>query len=105
MDIPIQDLPETGNLSVHYGLYYRGKKEKDYIVYANGEEVGRGTITHADEKEGINFDVPVASFKDSNILTIEFEFPWVSKDEMEMPAKSRTQTISFTDMIINWNQE
>ena len=99
--IPIADVPEEGDLLVHFGLHSSSVKGTKYSVAANGTEVANGTVDKALISGGLQFKVPVSLFKDDNKLEIEFSFLDVPEDEVEKEVNSRTETISLTDMTIS----
>ncbi len=101
LQIPIKDIPETGELTIHFGLFNSGASGKKFVVQANGDVVLEGAVDKNLIKRGLNFNVPVSAFEDSNVLTIELLFPEISEKELEKKINSRTETISIKSLVIN----
>ncbi len=100
MDIPMAELPDC-DLMGHFDVFYRGKKEKPFILYANGVKVLDSKVIRETHDYGLDFLIPKDCFDESKNLTLEIEFPWVSQDEMDLPLAERTMTISLRHLVIN----
>ena len=102
LSIPLADLPAEGEIAVSITLANVSKTGYPYSIYANALEMCSGTVDKDMLKNGISFTVPVESFDENRILNIEFVFPSVSKDELDIKkVNSRTQTLSLVDMTIS----
>ena len=94
------NLPTEGDLIARVRLYYKGNVEKPFTVYANGQEVLQAVSDRNTIKQGIQFKIPVSSFDDDHVLTLEFVFPEVDQEELKLDVEDRTYTISFTKIVI-----
>ena len=100
MVIPIESVPQKNDdlhvffnvLSVSY--------ETECIIYANDEEVYDRKLTPSMTETGLNFLVPESAIGPDGTLTLDFYFPEVSDEEMNLEANSRTILMSFTSFKI-----
>ena len=101
LSIPIADLPADGNIDVHISLHHKSVTGQQIKVLANGAEVLNTIVDKDFVSRGIDFTVPVSSFDNGNTLNIEFLFPGISQEEMQIEmVNKRTETISLTNMTI-----
>ena len=99
-DIPIKDLPSEGSLNVHFDLYT--KYALPFTLKANGVDLDDSVSMNGEKKKEIDFEVPVSVFKDTNVLSLEFYFPSIPENEMEIDnIEDRTSSLSLTGIIID----
>ena len=94
LKIPIENLPESGNLSVV--MTFAKAPLYAYNVSANSVPV----LENAEPAEEIAFEVPVSSFAEDHVLTIDIRFPDISEEEMSKSVKKRTLTGGLTKVLI-----
>lgn len=101
MQIPVADIPSKGDLTVNFTIY---KKLLGNIstmnVSANGIPVFEGSVDKELTSSGLVFSVPVESFTDDGILTVEFFFSELDESEMSVKVEKRTETISLVSFRI-----
>ena len=97
LKIPIDNLPESGNLSVV--MTFKALEYK-YSVSANGIPVLESADEFSEPVKEIAFEIPVSSFAEDHILTIDIRFPDISEEEMSLSVKKRTPTGGLTTVLI-----
>lgn len=101
MEMPLAQIPKDGGLKAHFTVYNKMPASvKKIIVTANGVRVFEGEITKELLAAGLDFTLPMETFKDSNMLILEFAFPELDESEMELSVKKRTETLSFVSFVI-----
>ena len=101
LEIPIEDLPEKGKLHVFMTVTVKENfYDHDLIILANNQQVYQEVTSKKMAKGGIEFDVPIESFKGGKDLLLEFYFPHLDEDEMDLPVKERTDTIRLKTLTI-----
>ncbi len=98
--LPIADAPDTGELGVHIRLHKLTKSGLDLHIYVGGEELFQAETGEKLVKSGINFSVPVELLDEEDRLVIEFRFPEISEDQMEIDVQKRRQTLSVISIIV-----
>ena len=69
------------------------------VIKANGQEVYRHVVDEEMIEKGISFDLDPSIFKD-NTLQLDFEFPDLPQEEMNIELVHRTSTISIVSIVI-----
>ena len=101
LEIPFASLPESGSLTVYVNVSFGSKLlGREMIVYANDREVLRQELNKTVKREGFRFEVPISFFGNDRRLALEFAFPWISEDEMDLPVLERTDSLRFVTMTI-----
>lgn len=95
MVIPIESIPDDAqDIHVFFGVH-----SVDTVsicsIYANGTQVFNDKITRDYKTDGINFTVPTSLVGEDGVLTLDFKFFNVSKDELDLETNKRTKTISL----------
>ncbi len=98
---PIKDLPDSGSITVHFDLHPKTVKGLKMKVTANGEEVLDAETDEEMIQSGLDIEIPVSVFKDSDKLKLEFSFPDISEDEMNVDVRKRSDTLSLLSMVID----
>ncbi|MBO4863619.1 MAG: sulfatase-like hydrolase/transferase [Eubacterium sp.] len=98
--IPFAEKPDkklTCDIEIHE------RTEQSYgmncVIKANGVEVYRGVADDTMIEKGISFDLDKSIFKD-NTLQLDFEFPDLPEEEMNLELTQRTTTISIVSIVI-----
>ena len=100
MVIPIENVPQKDdNLHVYFDVLSLSS-ETQCIIEANGEEVYNRTLNPAIHSTGLNFLVPEDVIGPNGTLTLDFYFPEIPDDEMDLEANDRTIIMSFTSFKI-----
>lgn len=98
--IPIENVPEKGNLEVTIGIHTKSNTS-DTIIAANGTEVFHDVVGKEYVGTGIVFSVPASLVKEADgILTLDFTFPEVSEDELQKVTEKRKRTLSLVSLCI-----
>ncbi|MBQ3416344.1 MAG: hypothetical protein IJH32_00700 [Ruminococcus sp.] len=100
MVIPIENVPQNDDdLHVFFNVL-SVSEPTECIIYANGEEVYDRVLNPAMRNTGLNFLVPEWIIDTDGTLTLDFYFPEISDDEMNLEANDRTIIMSFTSFKI-----
>lgn len=95
MVIPIASIPsDAEDIHVFFGIHSIDKATRCNI-YANGRQVFSAKINKSFVNDGLNFTVPTSLIGDDNTVTLDFVFPDISSDELELEQNKRTKTISM----------
>lgn len=82
IQIPIDDLPAEGTVTVHVGVYSADSVARNAIIYANDYEKYKGTVDKSQNKTGIEFEVPVDVIRQQDdVLTIRFVLPDIAEGD------------------------
>lgn len=102
MQIPVENIPESGELTVYFKVYNKLlNKVSMMTANANGIPLFNSNVDKKLISGGITLPVPVESFGDDGILTVEFFFPELDESEMDKPVEKRTETISLVSFRID----
>lgn len=95
MVIPVASIPDDAeDVHVFFGIHSIDKAT-NCIIYANGKQVFSAKINKSFVKDGLNFTVPTSLIGDDNTITLDFEFPSISEEQLEKEQSKRTKTISM----------
>ena len=75
------------------------KAERTCIIEANGVEVFRGIVNADLVAKGINFEIDPSVFKDNN-LQLDFKFPDVPEEQMNLEMGDRSHTMSLVSIVM-----
>ena len=104
MVIPIEDPPETGELSVYIRTNLPQKEHQadhPFIVKVNGEQFYEGITNQKLSDTGIKFKMPASLIGKDKKFTFELTFTDVPMEEMEKDISERTENIRFISMVID----
>lgn len=94
MVIPINDLPQNGNLIAHFDI--NSVKKKTNAVISSGDTVVfEGILDDKVMNNGLNLTIPVESLNNS-ILTLDFEFLDIDMNEEALDTAKRTTVMMVT---------
>lgn len=100
MVIPFESVPQKNdNLHVYFNVL-SVSYETPCVVYANGEEVYERLLTPSMTDTGLNFLVPESAIGADGTLTLDFYFPEIPNEELNLEANERTIVMSFTSFKI-----
>ena len=101
LTMPIEDLPEDGNLNVTLGLSVVARVS-EMVIKLNDVEVYHDVIRKRDGHQDMVLTAPIKDvFTDDNVLNIYFDFPELSEDEMSLAELKRTETISLSAITVD----
>lgn len=102
MHIPISNIPRSKELLVHIDLGY-GDNPINTIIKINGIEVYNACVGNEEFSDGINIEVLKNEiFKTSKeYLDIEFIYPDISGEELELELRDRTAALIFKTLTIS----
>ena len=99
MEIPFEEIPDE-TVTAKIELYNECDMGYDVIIKANGKEVYKNFVDESVVKSGISFDIDPSLFEE-DMLVLEFEFPHISQDEMDIDVLYRTITLSVVSITID----
>lgn len=83
IQIPIADLPDTGTVTVHVGVFTDDSKSRPAVFYVNDSEFFNGEVNKAQNKTGVEFEVPVELLRtaEGNIFTLRMVLSEIPEDD------------------------
>ena len=99
LEIPFEEIPDD-TVTAKIELYNECDIGYDVIIKANGKEVYNNFVDESVVKSGISFDIDPSLFEE-DMLVLEFEFPHISQDEMNIDVLDRTITLSVVSITID----
>ncbi|MBO4863877.1 MAG: sulfatase-like hydrolase/transferase [Eubacterium sp.] len=98
--LPLEEKPDE-EVTLKIGFHNESEFGFDTIIKANDIEIFHGVIDQSIIRSGLNLTLPMEVFEDTGSLKIDFLFPEISQDEMQIEDVSyRTQNLSFVSMEI-----
>ncbi|MBP3233621.1 MAG: sulfatase-like hydrolase/transferase [Eubacterium sp.] len=96
LEIPFEEIPDD-TITAKIELYNECEMGYDVIIKANGKELYNKTVDESVVRSGISFDIDPSCFNE-DMLVLEFEFPHISQEEMNIDVLDRTITLSVVSL-------